>query len=314
VRYWLPTKPAGDITLTIIDAGGVEIRTFTSKKDQPTPGLDDEAGQVLDLGRERREGESAPSPAEADTTSEEQEPLVPKEAGLNRFVWDMRGPEARKVEGDTSMAVFLSGAHVLPGHYQVRLAVGEQSWTQPFEIVPDPRGHQTADGAKAQYELLVRINEKVSAAHDAVNQIRDVTGQIETWRKRLKGQQNSRAIVDAAEALQRTLRAVEEELFKSEPETDLHYTSTLKLSGRLAALKFAVDVTDYAPTRQAVEVYEELADKIAVQLERLQQLMQTDLAQLNQQIREAEMPAIAPRPRDEAAPKLAAEGARDRSA
>jgi hypothetical protein len=79
-------------------------------------------------------------------------------------------------------------------------------------------------------------------------------------------------------------------------------------------LKFAVDVTDYAPTRQAVEVYEELAGKIDVQLERLQQLMQTDLAQLNQQIREAEMPAIAARPRDEAAPKPAAEGARDRSA
>jgi photosystem II stability/assembly factor-like uncharacterized protein len=313
VRYWLPTKPAGDITLTVLDAGGTEIRTFTSKKDTPAPGLDDE-GQALDLSGEGREGEPVPPPAESDTTSKEQEPLVPKEAGLNRFVWDLRGPDARTVEGDTSIGPFLAGPHVLPGRYQVRLTVGEQSWTQPFEIVPDPRGHETADGEQAQHDLLVRINDKLSAAHDAVNQIRDVRGQIEAWTKRLKGQQSAQAIVDAAEALNRTLSAFEEELFKSEPETDLHYTSTLKLSGRLAALKFAVDVTDYAPTRQAVEVYEELAGKIDGQLERLQQLMQKDLAQLNQHIREAEMPAIAPRPRDEAAAKPATEGAHDHSA
>jgi len=68
-----------------------------------------------------------------------------------------------------------------------------------------------------------------------------------------------------AEALRKTLRAIEQELFKTEPDTDLHYTTTLKLSGRLAALKFAVDFTEYAPTAQAVAVYDELAGKIDAQ-------------------------------------------------
>jgi hypothetical protein len=225
---------------------------------------------------------------------EEQAPKVPAKAGMNRFVWDMRRPEAHKVEGDTSMAFFLAGPTVLPGRYQVRLSVGDKTWTQPFEIVPDPRGHETPDGERAQYDLLVKINGKLSEANDAVNQIRDVKGQIDAWKKRLKGQAEN--IAEAAEALKKKLTAVEEELFKTEPDTNLHYTEKLKLSGRMAALKFAVDFTDYAPTKQAQEVYQGLAEKIDRQLQELQTIMQTDLAQLNQQIRDSELPVIAPKP------------------
>jgi hypothetical protein len=220
---------------------------------------------------------------------------------MNRFIWDMREAEAHKVEGDTSMAFFLAGPVVLPGRYEVRLTVGERSWSQPFEIASDPRGHATPDDERAQYDLLTNINRKMTEAHDAVNQIRDVKGQLDAWTKRLKNQDGARDIVDAAEDLKKSLTAIEEELFKSEPDTNLHYTAKLKLSGRMAALKFAVDFTDYAPTRQSVEVYEELAGKIDEQLDRLRQFMQSDLARLNRRIWEAELPVIAPRSVEEAA-------------
>src|SRR6185437_6009875 len=206
---------------------------------------------------------------------------------------DMRGAEARKVKGDTSMAFFLNGPTVLPGRYQVRLQVGEESWTQPIEILSDPRGHETPEGDRARYDLLVNINRKLSEAHDAVNQIRDLNEQLAAWKKRAKGQESGAGIGEAADALRKTLVAIEQELFKTEPHTDMDYTTVLKLSARMAALKFAVDFTDYAPTTQAAAVYEELAGKIDAQVARLREVLGTDLARVNQRIRDTALPAIA---------------------
>ena len=62
----------------------------------------------------------------------------------------------------------------------------------------------------------------------------------------------------------------------------------------MAGLKFAADFSDYAPTRQTVEVYEDLARRIDEQLTRFRDVMDRDLAALNDQIRQLQAPAIAP--------------------
>jgi hypothetical protein len=64
----------------------------------------------------------------------------------------------------------------------------------------------------------------------------------------------------------------------------------------MAALKFAVEFTDYAPTRQAVEVYEQLAQRIDREIERYRACLETDLTALNEKIRSAQVPTIAPAP------------------
>jgi hypothetical protein len=300
VRYFLPEKPEGDVTLTFLDEAGNELRTFHSKKEQATQDqeqAEDQAeAQAMPLGVEGEEGAPAQAALEEEAESEEREPAVPKEAGLNRFIWNMRLEDAHKVEGDESMSFFLAGPLVLPGKYQVRLTAGEQSWTQSFEILSDPRGHETPEGERAQHELLLKINDKLTQSHNAVNAIRDVKRQIGDWQRRLKGEESAREILDAAGALKNSLTAIEEALFKTEPQTDLHYTEKLMLSGRMAALKFAVDFSDYAPTTQAVVVYEELAERIDQELERYRACLETDLAALNEKIRSAQVPTIAPAP------------------
>lgn len=318
VRYHLPEKPEGDITLAFLDVEGSEIRSFSSKKEKPEKkGDDDEgastdAGTVLELGAEGGEGAPAPATGEDEAEPEEQQPTIPKEAGMNRFIWNMRTKDARKIDKDTSMDFFLAGAAVLAGEYQVRLTVGEQSYIQPFQIVPDPRNFETEQGLRGQYELLVKMNDKITAAHDAVNQIRDINAQIGAWEKRLKGQDSAQSILDAAKGVKKTLTGIEEELFKTEPDTNLHYSEKLKLAGRMAALKFAVDFTDYGPTKQATEVYEDLARRIDAQLGRLREMMETDLASLNDQIRQAEVPTIAPTPISEVDQRETAAAAKKR--
>ena len=156
VRYWLPARPEGDVTLIFLDGQGGAIRSFRSKKEDPAPDGDAEPSRedaAPQAGQGAGEGPALGSPGAGERG--EEQPAVGKEAGMNRFIWDMRATPARMVEGDTSTPPFLIGPMVLPGRYQVRLAVGDRSWMRPFEIVPDPRGHETAKDRQAQQGLCV---------------------------------------------------------------------------------------------------------------------------------------------------------------
>ncbi|MGI8967477.1 MAG: WD40/YVTN/BNR-like repeat-containing protein [Chloroflexota bacterium] len=301
VRYYLPTEPDGEITLSFLDEAGTELRTFKSKQDKEPAARTGEALDIvetraLELGIEGMEGQPVDLSIGEEVVADEEQPVVPKVQGLNRFIWDMRLPNAHKVKGDESMDFFLMGPAVLPGTYQVRLTVGDKTYTERFEILPDPRGVRSREELQAQFDLLGRINEKLTAAHDAINQIREITGQLDIWIGRLKGQA---ALTTMVTGLKRHLVAVDEALIEAQPKTNLHYTERLRLSGRLAGLKYAVDFTDNAPTRQAIEVYGDLAGRIDRQVDRFQKLLNTDLPALNEKIRQSGTPMIAPTPIDD---------------
>src|SRR5205085_10155265 len=93
------------------------------------------------------------------------------------------------------------GPRLQPGTYHVQLTVDGKSFTQHFEIKPDPRLTTTpADYAK-QLELGLKIRDKLSETHHAIIQIRDVRRQVEDLMKRLAGQPNFKVINDAGTAL-----------------------------------------------------------------------------------------------------------------
>ena len=96
-------------------------------------------------------------------------------AGMHRFVWDMRYPDAAGIEEGTFLAGGnLRGPVAPPGTYQVRLTAGGQTMTQPLRIVSDPKSQATAADLQKQFELLLAIRDKVSAVHSAVNDIQSI--------------------------------------------------------------------------------------------------------------------------------------------
>ena len=106
-----------------------------------------------------------------------------KEAGLNRFIWNMRYPDARNVEGAIYRSSGVTGPLAPPGTYQVRLTVGGESWTQPFEIRKDPRVDVSDDDLRDQFAFLLQIRDKLSETNDAINQIRTLRAEIDGWEK-----------------------------------------------------------------------------------------------------------------------------------
>ncbi|HEV2761429.1 MAG TPA: hypothetical protein VGV38_00445, partial [Pyrinomonadaceae bacterium] len=221
------------------------------------------------------------------------EPRVPAEAGLNRFVWDMRHADASSFPGLILWAANVRGPRVVPGAYQVRLTAGGQTLTERFEVRADPRLSTTPADFARQLELLLRIRDKLTETHDSVRQIREARRQIEQVSERVKDRADAKPLVEAAGALNKKLTAVEEELYQTKlrsGQDPLNFP--IKLNNKLAALGGVVASADSAPTAQSYALYDELAARIDAQLQTLRQILRTDLQAFNRLVREQNVPAV----------------------
>ncbi|HMF95729.1 MAG TPA: hypothetical protein VKE96_15620 [Vicinamibacterales bacterium] len=173
--------------------------------------------------------------------------------GLHRFTWDMRYPDAHGIDGGTHLAGGnLRGPIAMPGSYQVRLTAGGTTQSQSLRIVADPRSQAAVAELQEQFDLLIMIRDKVSAVHDAVND-------IVKMRKALASRK------DAASAQQdAALEAVQKELVELRfvGYDDQMLVFDLKLNNRMAALQGYVSQGDYAPTEQQYSVFRSLSSLI----------------------------------------------------
>ncbi|HVF45803.1 MAG TPA: hypothetical protein VM936_22435, partial [Pyrinomonadaceae bacterium] len=184
-----------------------------------------------------------------------------------------------------------------PGAYQVKLTVGGQTFTQPFEIRKDPRLQTTPEDFQKQLALLMRIRDKLTETHNAVSQIRDVKRQLNDLLTRAAEQPNAKPVIDAGRALNAKLSAVEEELYQVKNQSSQDPLNfPIKLNNKLAALGSIVASADAQPTEQSFTLYEELASKIDAQLRQLNQVMTTDLKSFNALVRSSDIPAVIIKP------------------
>ncbi len=266
VSYRLGEEPKEDISLTILDGDGNEIRTFSSAE-----------------------------PPKVEGEEEQTEPRLTKSAGMNRFTWDMRLPDAVKIPGDKSAEGYLHGPTVVPGNYQVRLTVGGQSQTQSFSILRDPRIAATESDLKQQFDLLVKIQNRLSDTHRAILKLRDLRDQVSGWEKRIEAGKetydNADSLLESAKSLNERLTAIENELIQVKAGSPLQPPS--RLNSKIATLSAFVDNADFAPTRQSYEAYDYLSELIEGQLDTLHEFESGDLLRFNNRLRESNVPAVA---------------------
>ncbi len=284
VYYSLKAKPTSDVDLEFLDAAGKSIRKFTA--------------------RMRRQGEASaqapagPPPGEGGGFGGGgAPPPVPTEVGLNRFVWDTRYPDAVRFPGMILWAGETRGPKLSPGTYQVKLTVDGKSYTESFEVKADPRVTTTpADYAK-QMELGLKIRDKLSETHNAIIQIRDVRKQVEDLLKRVAGQPNFKVVNDAGTALNKKLTTIEEALYQTKNQSNQDPLNfPIRLNNKLAALGGVVASAESAPTAQSYAVYDEVVTQIDVELQKLGQLMRTDVPAFNQLVRDQNIPAVVVKP------------------
>ncbi len=250
------------------------------------------AGQKVSLEFQDADGAAIES-FTSDTKPKDSDTEVAKtDAGLNRFVWNMRYPDARGIDGGTFfLGGTLSGPRSLPGSYKVKLTAGGQSLTQDFEIKKDPRLATTDAEYAKQFQMSLAVRDKVSELDDAVNRINRILKQLESASQSAKA---DKATQDAAKNLTEELTAVRQKLI--EPRftgfDDQTLIFPLQLNNRIASLQDYLEA-DHGPTAQDTAVFEQLSSDLTQALASLERILETDLPPFNSRVKSRGLPAVA---------------------
>ncbi|MDQ3809705.1 MAG: glycosyl hydrolase [Chloroflexota bacterium] len=257
VHYWLPEKPPAGVTLSFLDVQGNEIRSYRTKREPETaPPTEGDVQQVT----AEEEVSSEPEP------DKEEGPWAPAEAGMNRFVWDLRYAlptrleKRKKDDKDEEVDESAVAPRVVPGEYRVRLTAGDQSLEQSFRLLADPRLATTPEAYQAQFELKLAIRDRVSETHEMLNQILRLRNQVDGWVDRARNHAEAARVREAGKAVTERLKAVEGELMNL--NVDKPRPGPNRLKEKLVILSGMIDESDDAPTRGALDLYEQLRGQL----------------------------------------------------
>ena len=220
--------------------------------------------------------------------------------GFNRFVWNMRYPDAESFDGLIMWWASVTGPLAKPGSYKVRLTVEGQSMEMPFEILPDPRASATPADYAAQFDFLIKVRDKLSETHRAIKQIREVRQQINQINETIEGREEYKPIAEEAGQVLDEMKAIEEALYQTKNRSGQDPLNfPIRLNNKLAHLSSQVGVGNFPPTTQAEAVRQEVTQAIDRELQKLDKIMMQDIPALNRKIKEAGIDFISVKQADE---------------
>ncbi len=189
--YSLGARPAGDISLEVLDAHGRVVRHLSSAPVTPVEEAAHPPEPSFWLARPR---------------------AMSTEMGLNRVNWNLRfdDPPAFSHSYGINANPGLTpaspeGPLVPPGVYTVRLTVNGKQYSQPLQVVNDPRSPASAEAVRAQFALQL---EAYDGAQTASSGYQEVT----TLKAAVEQAGSNAAVADAAKAFAARLDTVSGDL------------------------------------------------------------------------------------------------------
>ncbi len=209
--------------------------------------------------------------------------VVEKTAGMHRFVWDLTWKEIVDPSELPSDDEFYTtrGPRATPGAYQVRLTVDGKSWTEPLDVVMDPRSHATSDELQHQLDLGRQIYAEVLRGQSTVSAIHAVQKQLRDLEPKL----------DAQPALKTGVSQLQDDIRKILADDASGSMGLETAHGGLAAALRVVESSDRAIPSQAMQLFEESDRAMKQQMEEWN-AMKPRLQQLNEQLKQANLPTI----------------------
>jgi photosystem II stability/assembly factor-like uncharacterized protein len=259
IHYYLKDEPKDEIKLEILDGSGGVIRALSSKTPE----------------------EKAPDLFAAFFGGAADAGLLPAKKGANRWVWDLRYPDAKVAKGSIFWGS-AAGPEAVPGSYQVRLTVAGRSETRSFEVKGDPRLAATADDYRKQFDLAMAVRDAISGTYDAVKRIRSVRDQVNGVVARLKEAGSGDGAEGQAKPLVEKLTAIEEKLYQTKNEgmqDPLNFQPML--DNQLVGLYNVITSADARPTDGSYERFEELEKELEAHRSELDRVLETELSSFN---------------------------------
>ncbi|MDE2110363.1 MAG: glycosyl hydrolase [Alphaproteobacteria bacterium] len=261
IDYVLPSKPIGEVTIDILDAKGHLVRHLSSKAS--------------------KESEQPPEwPDEVHPSK-----TLPTNAGMNRFVWDLRYDDPAQIPSAFYEGLPPRGPIVLPGTYTLKLAYGGRTQTATLTVARDPRVHGPQTGLDQKFALSMEVYRDQDALHRAVNDIRDVKAKLAALQKTPNAKPalltESKAIADQAEQIEDVLMQVH----AKGSEANLAFPDML--NEQIYAFAAQLEDADTAPTVPERTTYAALHTQLGTQLAAWAKLKGTQLAAFRAQAKQA---------------------------
>ena len=282
VDYFLKDAPAGDIALEIRDAQGSLVRRFTNVAPPP----DAVPANVPDYWL-------AP-PA-----------VLPKKAGMNRFVWDLHYPDPTVLPysyygGKLDYVEFTLTDHAIagqtprnqpegplavPGNYKLTLEAGGKTYQQPLVVEMDPRIPATRLDLEEQFALARRLGDWMGASSIASNDVGALRAAIADRQKSLAADANAKDAAGALASLDKEAANLEQ----SSP-AGLGFGVLNRDTSRLFTM---VEEGDLLPSESTKAVAGELCASQKSAIERWRKLNAETLLAVNQLLEKYKLAALA---------------------
>jgi photosystem II stability/assembly factor-like uncharacterized protein len=267
IDYYLQAAPASDLKLEVYDSGGKLVRAYSST-----------GATSLDYKVNVPDYWLAPAP------------LLPKTAGLHRFVWDLRYPDPEQLLY-TYYGVHVDyfeytladhaiphntpwhepqGPMVMPGEYEVRLTVDGATYRQKLTVKLDPRLNVSAGELQTQLNLSQKLVANMSATYRGYNQAAKLRAELAARIAMLKDSPDALA---AAKALEVKVQGLTD---AAGPPAGLG-----PMNRDLTRLLIGVDQSDTAPVAEVIETFTGMCNDTHAALERWNDLRTHDVPQLN---------------------------------
>ena len=212
--------------------------------------------------------------------------------GMNQFAWNLLYPGSERAEGMILWNGVPNGIVAPPGNYFAKFKVAQDSVEVPFIIKADPNYKTTQAEYDRQFAFLKTVKDKFDETQKAIKDIRALRSQINSFIS-LQGKEAPKEVKTMADSINKQLTTIEETLYQTKAKSGqdvLNYP--IRLNDKLSGVFDVANSGNFAPSKQANEVYTDIASQIDVQLHKLKAIKEKDIPAFNELIRQKALPVI----------------------
>ncbi|HKI78347.1 MAG TPA: hypothetical protein VKA26_07385 [Ignavibacteriaceae bacterium] len=214
IDYWLKDNIQEPVKLSVYDMDGNLIRSYSSN-DKP---------------------EELPANRYFDKRWLGTDPKITNEAGMHRFVWNLRYPRPKALNYGYSIAAVWTlgtpvepkGPLVMPGKYKLVLTADGKDYTREINIKLDPRVKVSENTLKNQLDLAMKVN---TTLDNAVTLFKKIDSQLKSYNDDLS-------------------KKAKDNLSKMK-------SLTARLCGALSGFASSVQAADASPTQGQKELFKD---------------------------------------------------------
>jgi photosystem II stability/assembly factor-like uncharacterized protein len=220
----------------------------------------------------------------------------PKEAGLNRVVWDLRlnPPAAPPPEGQGGGGFFGTprGPRVQPGTYVLKIAAGDKTASGNVTVQEDPRIQIVEADRSKLNAAITKVFALQKSGEAARRNMQSLRTQITSLQTSLKDNLDaSKPVNDAVQKLSDSLTAIQKKLV-APPDNSGSAGPPLPdeprpLLSQITGVAFGLDSYTAAPTEDEIVRIEDLSKQLKDFIAELNKFIAEDVANVNKQLRES---------------------------